>query len=205
MHKKYGFTIVELLIVIVVIAILAAISVVAYRGVQARAMNSRVVASFDVAEKALRMYFIENGCYPLTMDSEGGILQPGNAQVVFACIGDPADYPANAYFAAGECYKSNLEGNYAVNSPAINAQINTVVSGFRVSTENAMIDEAEGSGFRGLMYQAWEDNGSVAAHLMLMQAGDRECGRGFKEYDPDSHGIEGMTICGVELSTIQSR
>ena len=35
--KKSGFTIVELLIVVVVIAILAAISIVAYAGIQNRA------------------------------------------------------------------------------------------------------------------------------------------------------------------------
>lgn len=38
--KERGFTIVELLIVIVVIAILAAISIVAYSGIQNRARNS---------------------------------------------------------------------------------------------------------------------------------------------------------------------
>ena len=42
MNKKvYGFTIVELLIVIVVIAILAAISVAAYTNIQERAKTSR--------------------------------------------------------------------------------------------------------------------------------------------------------------------
>lgn len=37
MHKPYGFTIVELLIVIVVVGLLAGISVVAYNGIQGRA------------------------------------------------------------------------------------------------------------------------------------------------------------------------
>ena len=40
--NKSGFTIVELLIVIVVIAVLAAISIVAYNGIQNRAYNSAV-------------------------------------------------------------------------------------------------------------------------------------------------------------------
>ena len=47
-HSVKGFTIVELLIVIVVIAILAAISVVAYTGVQDRARQSKVRS--DIAQ-----------------------------------------------------------------------------------------------------------------------------------------------------------
>ncbi|MCA9336117.1 prepilin-type N-terminal cleavage/methylation domain-containing protein, partial [Candidatus Saccharibacteria bacterium] len=39
-NKKTGFTIVELLIVIVVIAILAAITIVAYNGIQQRSRDS---------------------------------------------------------------------------------------------------------------------------------------------------------------------
>lgn len=56
-----GFTIVELLIVIVVIAILAAISVVAYTGVQARARDS--IRKSDLAEikKALTLYYTDEG------------------------------------------------------------------------------------------------------------------------------------------------
>lgn len=40
-NRQKGFTIVELLIVIVVIALLATISIVAYNGVQGRARDSK--------------------------------------------------------------------------------------------------------------------------------------------------------------------
>lgn len=62
-----GFTIVELLIVIVVIAILAAISIVAYTGIQNRANDSAVQSDLAAAAKALELYKTDKGSYP---DSE---------------------------------------------------------------------------------------------------------------------------------------
>lgn len=54
-HVTLGFTIVELLIVIVVIAILASISVVAYNGVQDRSRNSKVAADINSIVKAINL------------------------------------------------------------------------------------------------------------------------------------------------------
>jgi len=59
-----GFTIVELLIVIVVIAILAAITIVAYNGIQQRARDGERRTEMQTIEKALALYFIDNGSYP---------------------------------------------------------------------------------------------------------------------------------------------
>lgn len=65
-HKQAGFTIVELLIVIVVIGILGAITVVAYGGIQARARD--VIRTNDVAKirQALEAYKTVNSKYPPT-------------------------------------------------------------------------------------------------------------------------------------------
>ena len=62
-HQK-GFTIVELLIVIVVIAILAAISIVAYNGIQTRAENTKTINGVTAYAKALSLYAADKGVYP---------------------------------------------------------------------------------------------------------------------------------------------
>jgi prepilin-type N-terminal cleavage/methylation domain-containing protein len=90
-NNSKGFTIVELLIVIVVIGILAAITIVAYNGVQQRARNTQVNAGVDTYYKALRSYHAVNGSYPTTA----------------GCLGD--GYPA------GRCWEGD-SGTFDVNA-----------------------------------------------------------------------------------------
>lgn len=61
-----GFTIVELLIVIVVIAILAAISIVAYNGIQSRGKASAAQSAAGSLAKKLEIYNAINSFYPTT-------------------------------------------------------------------------------------------------------------------------------------------
>jgi len=67
MKKDRGFTIVELLIVIVVIAILAAIVIVAYNGVQKRAQVSTAKSNAESIQKVAEAYAADtsagNGIY----------------------------------------------------------------------------------------------------------------------------------------------
>lgn len=69
--KQKGFTIVELLIVIVVIGILAAIVVVAYNGVQGKSRDSARIAKVKSISKAIELYYIDNGRYPPILDGQG--------------------------------------------------------------------------------------------------------------------------------------
>jgi len=74
-----GFTIVELLIVIVVIAILAAISIVAYNGIQNRSYDTTVLQDLAAIKKKIELYKIDNGdAYPsgggaASLNAIGGI------------------------------------------------------------------------------------------------------------------------------------
>lgn len=69
--KQKGFTIVELLIVIVVIAILAAITIVAYNGIQASARDSGRISKVTAIAKAIELYYVNNNRYPPIQDAIG--------------------------------------------------------------------------------------------------------------------------------------
>lgn len=64
MKKDRGFTIVELLIVIVVIGILAAIVIVAYNGIQNRAKTQSGQAAASNVQKKIEAYNAAVGSYP---------------------------------------------------------------------------------------------------------------------------------------------
>ena len=75
--KKYqsdrGFTIVELLIVIVIIAILAAITIVAYNGIQQRARNTANAESAGQLRTKIESWNSVKGAYPSVAQVEGGM------------------------------------------------------------------------------------------------------------------------------------
>ncbi|MBM3210285.1 prepilin-type N-terminal cleavage/methylation domain-containing protein [Candidatus Saccharibacteria bacterium] len=68
-----GFTIVELLVVIVVIAILAAVTIVAYNGIQNRANDTAVQSDLRNFHGIVSQYKAVHGLYPATLAADMGI------------------------------------------------------------------------------------------------------------------------------------
>lgn len=64
--RTQGFTIAELLVVIVVIGILASISIVSYSGITNRANTSSAQSTGRSVAQKVELYNIETGRYPLT-------------------------------------------------------------------------------------------------------------------------------------------
>lgn len=72
-----GFTIVELLIVVVVIAILAAITIVSYNGIQNRARASAAQSTAKQAFTKIETFAFQNGeTYPASLNAAGLNQQP---------------------------------------------------------------------------------------------------------------------------------
>src|SRR5437588_436170 len=62
--KQQGFTIVELLIVIVVIGILAALVITTFTGIQQKARNTERQTDIKALHGQVEAYYAQNGKYP---------------------------------------------------------------------------------------------------------------------------------------------
>ena len=168
--NKPGFTIVELLIVIVVIAILAAISIVAYNGIQNRARVGQVSSELSQAAKKIMLWQVDNsGSYPTSL-SDAGVADKD--PIVFQYTSNntvnPATYCLTATYGSimyrisnsspqpqsGVCGGYNLlvwnkQNNSTV--PVPTATIDTSI--FRTSTASMRIGpNSPGQSFRAIPY-----------------------------------------------------
>src|SRR5438270_867419 len=70
--RDQGFTIVELLIVIVVIGILALLVITTYSGIQQKARNSKRQTDIQSVQTQLEAFYSQNGYYPSLTDINSG-------------------------------------------------------------------------------------------------------------------------------------
>lgn len=186
-HKQHGFTIVELLIVVVVIAILAAITIVSYNGIINRANNTKMLSAADAWTKTLLLYKAEAGQFPKV---------PTGYATDNWCVG--ANFPETNDFPEGACF--------VINDPANG--LNNYTSGFihnnDFDTEIKKITTIPNLEFdpiiitngtmtmkmRGLMYIGGANGGTLFYYI----AQDAECARGTKD------GSSTLTRCVININ-----
>ena len=102
-----GFTIIELLVVVVIIGILATVTIVAYNGIQQRARNSQTATAVRDYLNAMSVYASDhNGAYPTF------------ASVYFACLGDNYD--------SDRCWP-NGSGGYYYEVASLNSDMKNIL------------------------------------------------------------------------------
>ena len=76
--KQQGFTIVELLIVIVVIGILAALVITTFTGIQQKARNTERETDIKALQGQIEAYYAQNGKYPTLANLNDGTFRSSN-------------------------------------------------------------------------------------------------------------------------------
>jgi prepilin-type N-terminal cleavage/methylation domain-containing protein len=189
--KRGGFTIVELLIVIVVIGILAAITIIAYTGITSQARQAQLLGNVETYAKALSNYKTLNGDYPYTAtsndpsDAAGSYAptDPSNPGE-YACLGN--DWPAQDGMAANVCLSVSgaMTADVGSKSPLINTKLKTVISNLpSANADTATFDNGAGLvyHYRGLIYDSKHNNatGATVTTISFIRPGNQTvCGTG---------------------------
>jgi prepilin-type N-terminal cleavage/methylation domain-containing protein len=186
--KWRGFTIVELLIVVVVIAILATITIVSYNGIAKQAEESRFLATVDTFEKALRLYQAENGEYPST--------RTGPNTSMYTCLGE--SYPETDDLPENQC----LTLITPTTTIPFTTKLTTVDDALKemISTLPAVdykvykaTDPAGNTVLsRGIIYESILNDPPVLMYYIPL---DGQCGRGVKSMQEDF----ALAACKLEL------
>ncbi len=157
-NKQSGFTIVELLIVIVVIAILAAITVVAYNGIQQRANNNKTTQALSSWIKALTLYKADNGRWPAG----------------WVCLGEGYSYGVSGTDTSGtaQCRQTGTVGY--LETTAFNNSMRPYINSF--PTPAFITARQDDSNWRrGLMYAYGGGDGTVVYIEAAMAGQLSEC------------------------------
>jgi len=123
LRTQRGFTIVELLVVIVVIGILAAVTIVSYQGVQKKAYNAQIISGVSQYLKIIESYKAINGAYPRTTREIAG------DSIAMVCLGKG--------YSGGTCGVVTGKGTYEDTS--FNTELATVASGSAISGVNLAV------------------------------------------------------------------
>ena len=115
LQKQKGFTIVELLIVVVVIAILAAITIISYTGIQNRAYDSTVQNDIKNFAKIVEMQNGQTGAYPFPLTKSMGVKVSQSAYMVrnniYYCVNTTTNqYAIAAISRSGKGYSYGSNG-----------------------------------------------------------------------------------------------
>lgn len=135
-NKQKGFTIVELLIVIVVIGILAALVVTTFSGIQRKARDTERQTDIKAIYGQLEAYYAQNGAYPALAevntttlqgldaealkDPKGGALGATASANNYGYAVTPAGCTTSAKDCTGYTLTANLEGGGTFTKTALN-------------------------------------------------------------------------------------
>jgi len=118
MKKRLGFTLIELMVVISIIAILVTAGAVIYSKVLANSRDAKRKADLETVKSALVLYRTDNGSYPSAITWT--TMSPINNYLSVTSMADPrgAAYQYNPVCVSGVCKTFTVCANLENTTPA---------------------------------------------------------------------------------------
>ena len=129
-----GFTLVELMIVVIIVGILAAVAIPMYQGATERAKASEAVAALGTIRGAMRVYYAEHGTYVNANFID-------NAQVTAGSVLDVSDTDLLGRYFSSECYTFDGAPTAAAYSIECLGSASTATYASEVATITRSIDQ----------------------------------------------------------------
>ncbi len=165
--RSSGFTIVELLIVVVVIAILAAITIVAYNGIQNRAKQSSAQSAASAGFKKVSLWLVENPSQAPTLSDFTDLVGDANigqyqytpgANGAFCLTATTSNF---SYFtsntqtnpSAGACAGHGANGITAITNLVTNPSVELSTATYGLNTATGTVDSS------------WAQNGTSSLRI----------------------------------------
>lgn len=130
-HPETGFSLVEIMIVVIVIGILAALGIPALQRAQARSMASRYANDFRQFESAFQRYVLESGQWP--PPAGGGAIPTGMDGYLPTSYTKPSPLSGD-YWWSGPSHSIVLRGSQATD--ALMQQVDALLDDGDLSTGN---------------------------------------------------------------------
>ena len=104
--KKQGFTLIELMVVIVILGLLAGIILPRFMGESDRAKQGIARTQMATLETALKMYKLDNGTYPTTEQGLKALVEPPTAGTL------PRNWRKGGYLEKGKIPKDPWKNEF---------------------------------------------------------------------------------------------